>query len=190
MRRRLYILALTASALIAAACQTMPGMTLSRNRIDAAPEGGVYGVTLAPGGGWEATADCDWVVISGGDRSRSSEVLILTVAPNELSDPRTCTVKVVAADVTQEIVVSQPRRLSRILRVVHSRPGFSAPVLSGEGAYGTIAWGDGVSEEYSAGAVHSYSAVGEYVFEVESYGAGSVSMTDLTDVVKIDLSDF
>lgn len=190
MRGRLNILVLMVAAALAAACRPEPALTLSRTQVDAAPEGGVYGVTIVPAGDWTADVDADWVSCCGGDKSLSSRVLIITVAPNDLSDVRTATVKVTVGDLTQEVLVSQPRRPSRILRIVHSRPGFSAPGLFGEGVYGTIAWGDGAEEAYSGGAVHEYSAQGNHEFVMEAYEAVSVSMSDFTDVVKIDLSDF
>ena len=190
MRGRLNIFALMVAAALVAACLPEPSLTLSRTQIDAAPEGGIYGVTVVSGGEWEAQADGEWISCSRGDRSLSSDVLIVTVAPNELSDARTATVRVVVGDLVQEVVVNQPRRPSRILRIVHSRSEFVAPALFGEGANGTIAWGDASQEDYSAGAVHSYSASGSHEFVLEAYEAASVSMSDFTDVVKIDLSDF
>lgn len=65
------------------------------------------------------------------------------------------------------------------------------PTLSGNGTIsGTVDWGDGSQESYTASMIHAYGKEGEYRVKVQTFGATSFEFKDLEAIEEIDLSQF
>lgn len=65
------------------------------------------------------------------------------------------------------------------------------PELTGSGKVtGTVIWGDGTQEPYSASLTHTYSKEGNYQVRMQSVGATAVEFKDLEEVEEINLSGF
>lgn len=114
------------------------------------------------------------------------------IDPNPTTEPREATILLVADDVEQTITIRQQARddMSR-LHITHTNPTFRVPYIFGEGFVpGTVSWGDGTEEEYSESLLHTYQEAGTYTVTIETPGAEEFSVSDLTNVTKIDLTQF
>lgn len=114
------------------------------------------------------------------------------IDPNPTTEPREATILLVADDVEQTITIRQQARddMSR-LHITHTNPTFRVPYIFGEEFVpGTVSWGDGTEEEYSESLLHTYQEAGTYTVTIETPGAEEFSVSDLTNVTKIDLTQF
>ena len=91
--------------------------------------------------------------------------------------------------VVSQIYVKQAGR-PQTFTVVHDLASFKVPELFGFGMTATVFWGDGASEDYDNGLVHSYTTDGLYEVRVEAIQASSVSLPDMVGVKKVDLTSF
>lgn len=114
------------------------------------------------------------------------------IDPNPTTEPREATILLVADDVEQTITIRQQARDDMSwLHITHTNPTFQVPYIYGEGFVpGTVSWGDGTEEEYSESLLHTYQEAGTYTVTIETPGAEEFSVSDLTNVTKIDLTQF
>lgn len=125
-------------------------------------------------------------------RGLVGRTLHFIIDPNPTTEPREATILLVADDVEQTITIRQQARddMSR-LHITHTNRTFRVPYIFGEGFVpGTVSWGDGTEEEYSESLLHTYQEAGTYTVTIETPGAEEFSVSDLTNVTKIDLTQF
>lgn len=125
-------------------------------------------------------------------RGLVGRTLHFIIDPNPTTEPREATILLVADDVEQTITIRQQARddMSR-LHITHTNPTFRVPYIFGEEFVpGTVSWGDGTEEEYSESLLHTYQEAGTYTVTIETPGAEEFSVSDLTNVTKIDLTQF
>lgn len=125
-------------------------------------------------------------------RGLVGRTLHFIIDPNPTTEPREATILLVADDVEQTITIRQQVRddMSR-LHITHTNPTFRVPYIFGEEFVpGTVSWGDGTEEEYSESLLHTYQEAGTYTVTIETPGAEEFSVSDLTNVTKIDLTQF
>lgn len=76
------------------------------------------------------------------------------------------------------------------VRISHDLFVFTAPDLAGSAPSGTIDWGDGSRESYSAPATHTYTATAPRTVTIKARGVDRMTLTDLEGISAIDLSAF
>lgn len=78
-----------------------------------------------------------------------------------------------------------------VLRLNHEGTDLTIPTFHASTSLsGLILWGDARSEEYTVGATHTYTSSDEHVVTIETWGAESVTFSNLSGISVIDLSDF
>ena len=157
-----------------------------------APEGGTLEFAVNTNVDFAVETSADW--IRQAPRSRALEEVLLSfiVDANTGTEDREATITLTADNVKQVIKVNQPvNQEPSFLRISFTGSAFTAPLMAGTFfTEATIAWGDGQSEAYKEKATHTYGNEGTYTVTIESKGANSFAMDDLTGVDEIDLSDF
>lgn len=120
------------------------------------------------------------------------KALHFIVDPNPKTEPREATILLMADDAEQVITIRQQAcdNMSR-LHITHTNPTFQVPYIYGDGFVPeTVSWGDGTEEEYRESLLHTYQEAGTYTVTIETPGAEEFSVSDLTNVTKIDLTQF
>lgn len=125
-------------------------------------------------------------------RGLVGRTLHFIIDPNPTTEPREATILLVADDVEQTITIRQQACDNMSwLHITHTNPTFQVPYIYGDGFVpGTVSWGDGTEEEYRESLLHTYQEAGTYTVTIETPGAEEFSVSDLTNVTKIDLTQF
>lgn len=85
---------------------------------------------------------------------------------------------------------SDPETNGRMVRITHYNLYYRVPAFEGTDVRGTIDWGDGVQENYSSEAEHTYRNTMAHKVVIDMKDVRTVTFTDLTGVDEIDLSGF
>lgn len=138
---------------------------------------------------FEISKDVDWLSVTR-TKAAVEGSLSVEIAANEQSSPRTglITLSAVGSDVVTTLEITQAGR-QQSFTIVHERDVFNAPVVFGIGGTAVINWGDDTVENYSNTAVHTYLKPGEHSVVINSVNTSSVSVTDLTGIKLIDVTN-
>lgn len=135
-----------------------------------------------------------WIrqTLSSTSRGLVEKSLHFIIDPNPKSEPREATIHLTSDDVEQIITIRQEARdNTNWLYITHTNPTFRVPYILGEGFLpGKVSWGDGTEEEYRESLSHTYQESGSHIVTIETPGAEEVSVSDLINVTKIDLTQF
>ena len=174
-------------------CDGMLRITVDRNTVEVGSGLEAVALQVSVTGDWTATASVPWLHPGARQGAAGDFTLTVTVDANEEETPRSGTVTLAAADISQTITFNQaalqlpPRQY---VRIRHNAAMLEAPAFTGEIVRTTIDWGDGTVEPYVPGIMHSYNAAGTYEAVVEVRGAETVSQTGIAGLAVVDLSEF
>lgn len=111
-------------------------------------------ITIIANQPFSVEVDVAWItytVAESGDR------VVLSVAENSGSEPRSAEVVISAGDLSHTIMVEQGVKPETMkLTIGHTASTLDSPTWGGSGIRGTIDWGDGTTEEYQDGISHDY----------------------------------
>ncbi len=137
----------------------------------------------------EVNSSESWLKVLSTKGMRTAKVT-LSLEENETYSLREATLRFTCdGAAVSEIYVMQAGR-PQSFTVVHDLARFKVPELLGFGMSATVFWGDGSSEVYDNGLIHSYTGDGLHEVRVEATQAASVSMPDMVGVKKVDLTSF
>ena len=92
-------------------------------------------------------------------REGESGVVVINVLANDSAESRCADVTIKSGDEERRVTITQSGvpPISMKVEIGHSDQRMSSPTWGGETVSGTIDWGDGAIEEYSADASHEYA---------------------------------
>ncbi len=139
----------------------------------------------------EVTQGKEWISIVS-TKALTTKTIKLNIAANSSGGSRTGKVRVFVPDtqLSEEITIVQEDR--SVLVITHravKNVEYRIPAITGSGLTGTITWGDGASEAFSATASHSYKKDGNYSTTVEVTGAASFQCS-IAEFSAVDISGF
>ena len=132
--------------------------------------------------------DVAWItytVAESGDR------VVLSVAENSGSEPRSAEVVISAGDLSHRVKVEQGVKPETMqLTLGHTSLSLDSPTWGGSDIRGTIDWGDDRNEIYIENTTHVYELEGNYSIRIDLLGAEEVEFRNLVGIKEIDLSCF
>lgn len=143
-----------------------------------------YDVTIKEG--------ADWITKSG-TRAVEEYVNVFNISKNETASTRRGVIVFTMSD--GEAVTAYVRQGCRddVLVVKHSAMSFASPLLyssKGTETYGTIDWGDGITESWDSTVVHEYESEGTKTITLKATDAAGFTINDISGISAIDLSKF
>lgn len=139
-----------------------------------------YKVTIASGGEWISE------VSTKGLETRKH---IFAVKSNDTKLQREASILFEGSGLKGEAKIVQPGQKT-IFSITHHDRDFDIPTFAGGVISGSIIWGDGVTVNYAEGLSRQYMVESEYTVTFNLDNAESFTMTDLDDVLFIDLRKF
>ncbi|MBQ3612877.1 MAG: BACON domain-containing protein [Bacteroidales bacterium] len=152
---------------------------------------GTFSLTLGSNVDYDLSIDADWLSHVQ-TKAFVEKELQFAYEANEAPDDREAVITFVYGDIIQKVKVVQSALLKDyVLKVIHTNRTFRLPEFTGTLKSGTVDWGDGSQEGYSAGLGHDYGTGSEVTVEMDfNAGAGEhlVKFDDIEGIVEIDLS--
>lgn len=105
MKKTIIILA-TALAFIATGCKQAPYINVPET-VNIPAKGGSHTVTVEANYDWTASSNASWLVIQTTSSAKDPTKLVLNIAANSATDPRTCSVTMKSEDFSKVIQVVQ-----------------------------------------------------------------------------------
>lgn len=139
-------------------------------------------------------SDCGWIRYEDPTKALEEFPVKLIVDPREDDsyDHRQAVVSFISDSIEQTLTVIQfGRQDPSVLRITHQSEVFGLPDVSGLNfLYGTVFWGDGMSEDYVQGLSHTYSPAAQYTVVMDVPGAEEFTLEDIRGVTDLDLTEF
>ena len=110
MKKHIKLLVLVVAAVVIAACNPTPSITLSTSSIDAPVGGDSYEVTITSNYDWTATPADSWVKVSQGAGPKGTVTVKVTVNSNTSPDARSTKVTFACEGLSQDITVTQGQK--------------------------------------------------------------------------------
>lgn len=155
-------------------------------------KGGILNFAVNTNVDFETTISADWIHQASDTRALQGVPLSFVIDANTGTETREATITFTAGSLEQTVIVRQGFEQEKsILRIVHTSSLFAAPILTGtDFTEGRIMWGDGQEEAYSSESMHTYREEGVHEVTIESQGAETVTLENLTGITDIDLTQF
>lgn len=125
--------------------------------------------------------------------SRSLEIVPVrfSIDENVFLQAREGYIYITSNEVQQTIKIIQNGRIDYgKFSITHTNNLFQIPFLTGNNLIGYIDWGDGETETFQNGIIHSYSNNSLYTTTTECWGAEEIKIEGIQGIVEINLSDF
>ena len=152
---------------------------------------GTFVLTLGSNVDYDLSIDAGWLTLVQ-TKAFVEKELQFAYEANEDPEDREAVITFVYGDIIQKVTVVQSALLKDyVLGVTHMNRIFRLPEFTGTLKSGTVNWGDGSQEGYSAGLEHDYGTESEVTVEMNfNAGAGEhlVKFDDIEGIVEIDLS--
>ncbi|MBO4571126.1 MAG: BACON domain-containing protein [Bacteroidales bacterium] len=135
-------------------------------------------------------AEASWIT-DGGTRSLTAYQHAVTLARNESEEDRDAEIifRNAESGLEKTFYIKQ-QGFSPTVVIEHSCAEFTVPTLTGEKAVGTVMWGDGTSDEYEKGLVHTYPEAGNWTVTIIGKGITGYKLVSLEGVSSMDLTEF
>lgn len=179
-------------AALAVSCELEVVLSLSESEFAVDFKDSKITVTVNSNYPWTAVSSQGWITLAVDSGEAGSKVLIAEIDQNDTDAERSGTITVTCKDIRKTITVRQAKDVTvySILSIEHSCLNWTIPSFSGSSVSGTVDWGDGGSNPYSAGLSHSYTSPKDYTVNFRLAGAESVEIPEMEGISYVDFSQF
>ncbi|GKI22589.1 hypothetical protein CE91St19_19910 [Odoribacter laneus] len=163
---------------------------ITQNEYTISEKGGNLKIEVSANIEFKILISVDWIKYLPNTRVMETSILNFTIEPNLDSKARQGTITISHANVNQQVTINQNSTNASRLKIKHNNQSFHIPIIAGRNLFGSIAWGDGKEEPYSASASHDYNSLNEYTVTIEIWGAEEMRLNDIIGVNELNLKEF
>lgn len=140
-------------------------------------------------------SDCGWIQYEDPTKALEEYPVKFVVDPrdDDSYDHRQAVISFISEGIEQTVTVIQyGRQDPSVLRITHQSEEFEIPAVTGRNfLFGTVLWGDGMSEDYADGLSHVYdNPAGMHTVVIDAPGAEEFILNNLKGVTDLDLTEF
>lgn len=143
-------------------------------------------ITIVANQPFSVEVDVAWItytVAESGDR------VVLSVAENSGSEPRSAEVVISAGDLSHRVKVEQGVKPETMQLIVgHTSLSLDSPTWGGSDVRGVVDWGDGTTEEYYEGISHDYADADKRSAQFTMEGATSFRIECVGEIESVILA--
>ena len=181
-------------ALGVAACSedtpAVPSFELEKSALNVEAAGGTVNLNFQSTFPWTASSDENWCSLTTKKGEGGNITLPLEIRPNEEFESRTANITLRSEDLLCKVQVIQAAHGAVTLVVKHTLQNFSIPMFEGKNISGTIQWGDGSQDDYSADLSHDFAEQKEYTTSFVVKGVETVTLNNITGITEMDFTNF
>ncbi|MBR5821264.1 MAG: BACON domain-containing protein [Alistipes sp.] len=134
---------------------------------------------------YDVVVDVDWVGYAVSDEC---DRVLFHISENGGSEPRTTEVVIAADELQHTITIYQACKPERMqLRLEHTSTTLDTPIWEGKDIKGVVDWGDGTTEEYSAGMSHDYADTQKHSAQFAMEGATSFYIERIGEIESVTI---
>ena len=161
-------------------------LEIDRSRVDLDYAAQSVEIAVVANRAFEVDICVDWIsytIVDSGDR------VVLQVAENTESKPRSAEVVILAGELICSLMVYQTTKPElMVLSLEHSSAHLDSPEWDGYDIKGSVDWGDGTIEEYYDGISHDYSDAQKRSAQFTMDGAASFRIESIGEIESITLA--
>ena len=143
-------------------------------------------ITIIANQPFSVEVDVAWItytIVESGDR------VVLSVAENSGSEPRSAEVVISAGDLSHRVKVEQGVKPETMQLIVgHTSLSLDSPTWGGSDVRGVVDWGDGTTEEYYEGISHDYADADKRSAQFTMEGATSFRIERVGEIESVILA--
>lgn len=191
--KRLLIILSAAALLVSCAKEPVGELSISQESVSLDSAGGEIRLNVTSNFNWTGNCGTSDVVMSTKVGEAGTTEVVVTVPGNPAEEERTIEVKFNCAQAKAMLTITQTGSVFSTVIISHSATVFTAPLFEGNGFTGTVLWGDGKSDDISAGVdvpVHEYTKPDAYEVEVKIHDTSSFSLESMEGVTCVNLGEF
>ena len=180
---------------VLASCAKEPTgeITLSTDHVDMTAAGGEIKLTVNANFPWTGNCGTSDVVMSTKTGDTGQTDMTVLVPGNPESSERTIEVKFNCGNAKAKLTIVQNGSEFKFLTLSHTNDSFGLPLFEGTGFTGTVTWGDGASDTFSAFSeipIHTYEKAEDHLVEIKVHDTGGFTVVSMQGVKSVDISGF